>query len=123
MGNEGNIARLLTGGTRPELQSAAAGAAHRHRDDGRGFNAVQAIWDLMAELTPEAQAARAVRPRNELVAHTPLVTRHALRGGTTPSCDPRGSTAIGEKEDAVVADALRAAHTAATSAAATRAAG
>ncbi len=120
MGNEGNISRLLTGGINGRHFSH--GQLVQLIDDeltAADLAAVQAIWDLMAELTPEAQAKhkRLYGREMELVAPTPLVTKHGtLRGGYYPIVyDPRGSVRVGENEaDAVAKDALRAAHTAAT---------
>lgn len=120
MGNEGNRQRLLTGGVQGrQFTEQALVQLIETELTAADLQAVQAIWDLLAEMTPEAQAKhkRLYGTEMKLVEATPLVTRHGtLRGGYYPIVyDPRGDARVGEHAaDALAKDAMKAAHTAAT---------
>ncbi|MGU3629834.1 hypothetical protein [Comamonas sp. C24C] len=120
MGNDGNMSRLLTGGVngRSLSRQDLIGLVESEltADD---LQAVQSIWDLMAELAPEAQAKhrRVYGVPMEMVEAVPLVTKHGtLRGGYYPVIyDPRGSVRTSrQSEETAANEALKAARTAAT---------
>lgn len=120
LGNEGNISRLLTGGLngRKVSMQDLVGIVES-RLTAEDLQAVQAIWDLMGTLAPEAQAKnkRVYGVEMAMVEPTPLVTKFGtLRGGYYPIVyDPRGTVRSADiSEEQAAKEALQAARTAAT---------
>lgn len=120
LGNEGNISRLLTGGLngRKVSMQDLVGIVES-RLTAEDLQAVQAIWDLMGTLAPEAQAKnkRVYGVEMAMVEPMPLVTKHGtLRGGYYPIVyDPRGTVRNADiSEEQAAKEALQSARTAAS---------
>lgn len=120
MGNDGNMSRLMTGGINGRTLSRQdlVGLVESELT-AEDLQAVQAIWDLMAELAPEAQEKhrRVYGVSMQMVEPVPLVTKHGtFKGGYYPVVyDPRGSVRTSQQSEETAAnEAMKAARTAAT---------